>query len=52
MAIKYGVNEIIEKCRNGLEDIPQMHKVDYYKKLLSHENELRKFNNLKPKVVL
>lgn len=50
--IEYGVDEIIEQCKTGLVDIPQMHTVDYYKKLLSLENELKRFTNLKPKVVL
>lgn len=41
--IRYGINEIIEKCKEGLEDLPQMHTVDYYKKLLAFQNELRRF---------
>lgn len=50
--IEYGVDEIIQRSKSGLEDVPQMHTVDYYKKLLSYENELERFTNLKPKVVL
>ncbi len=50
--IQYGINEIISKCKDGVEDIPQMHTVDYYKRLLEYEEELGKFANLKPKLVL
>ena len=51
-SIEYGIDEIIEKCATGLDDIPQMHTVDYYKKLIGYESELKKYSNLKPKVVL
>jgi nucleoside-diphosphate-sugar epimerase len=50
--IESGVNEIIEKCKEGLNDIPQMHTVDYYKKLLQYEEEMKRFTTLKPKVIL
>ncbi len=50
--IQYGVDEIINKCKDGLEDVPQMHTVDYYKRLLEYEKEIGRFVNLKPKLVL
>jgi hypothetical protein len=31
--------------------MPQMHTVDYYKRLLGYESELNRFANLKPKLV-
>ncbi len=50
--IEYGVDEILSKCKKGLEDVPQMHTVDYYKRLLEYEKEIGRFSNLKPKLVL
>ncbi|WP_298275440.1 NAD(P)-dependent oxidoreductase [Ferroplasma sp.] len=50
--LNYGIEEIIDKCENGLNDIPQMHTVDYYKKLLEYETEIKKFSNLKAKIIL
>jgi nucleoside-diphosphate-sugar epimerase len=51
-SIENGIDEIIEKCATGLDDIPQMHTVDYYKKLIGYEGELKRFTNLKQKVIL
>ena len=50
--LNFGIDEIINECKKGLEDIPQMHTVDYYKKLLYYESELKRFSNLKSKIVL
>ena len=50
--IEDGIDEIIQKCTTGLEDIPQMHTVDYYKKLIGHEAELKRYSNLKQKIIL
>jgi nucleoside-diphosphate-sugar epimerase len=50
--INDGIREIIEQCKNGLEDLPQMHTVDYYKRLIQYEKELRTYANLKAKVIL
>jgi nucleoside-diphosphate-sugar epimerase len=51
-SIAEGIEEIINECKNGLEDISQMHTVDYYKRLLEYERELGRFENLKPKRLL
>jgi nucleoside-diphosphate-sugar epimerase len=50
--IAQGVEEIIKRCSEGLEDIPQMHTVDYYKKLIGYEKELDRFANIRPKILL
>lgn len=50
--IEEGIEEIINECKKGLEDVPQMHTVDYYRRLLEYERELRRFENLKPKRIL
>ena len=50
--IQYGIQEILSKCMDGLEDIPQMHTVDYYKRLLEYEKEVVRFANIKSKLVL
>lgn len=49
--IQYGVKEIIDKCRDGLEDFPQMHTVDYYKKLLAFQCELERIRISSHKIV-
>ena len=51
-SIENGIDEIIEKCATGLDDIPQMHTVEYYKKLIGYEGELKRFSNLRQKVIL
>lgn len=51
-SIAEGIEEIINECKNGLEDIPQMHTVEYYKKLIGYETELNRFANLKSKIIL
>ena len=51
-SIEDGIDEIIQKCADGLNDIPQMHTVDYYKKLIGYEGELKKYSNLKQKIIL
>ena len=50
--IAQGVEEIIKRCSEDLEDIPQMHTVDYYKKLVGYEKELDRFANIRPKILL
>lgn len=50
--IAYGVDEILEKCKKGLEDLPQMHTVNFYEKLIGYQKNLDRFYNLRPKVVL
>jgi nucleoside-diphosphate-sugar epimerase len=49
--IEDGVNEILGKCASGLNDVPQMHTVDYYKKLIDYESQLTKYSNLKQKII-
>lgn len=49
--IEKGVEEIIKECREGLEDMPQMHTVDYYKRLIGYERNLERFSNLRPKII-
>jgi nucleoside-diphosphate-sugar epimerase len=50
--IHYGIKEIIDECKDGLEDLPQMHTVDYYRRLLEYEKSIGKFINLKPRNLL
>ena len=50
--IAQGIEEIINECKKGLEDVPQMHTVDYYRRLLEYEKELNRFANLRPKIVI
>lgn len=50
--LNFGIDEIINECKDGLQDIPQMHTVDYYKRLLEYETELERFSNLKSKIIL
>jgi nucleoside-diphosphate-sugar epimerase len=50
-SIEDGVNEILEKCASGLNDVPQMHTVDYYKRLIDYESQLTKYSNLKQKII-
>ncbi|PYB68453.1 NAD-dependent dehydratase [Thermoplasma sp. Kam2015] len=49
--LEYGVEEIIDRCKEGLEDLPQMHTVNYYKMLLNSESNINKFLNLKAKII-
>ncbi len=49
--LDYGIEEIIKKCKEGLEDLPQMHTVNYYKALLEHENALKKFSKVEQKKI-
>ncbi|SMD30776.1 NAD-dependent epimerase/dehydratase family protein [Picrophilus oshimae] len=49
--LEYGVDEIIDKCKEGLDDLPQMHTVNYYKTLLNAEDSIAKYLNLKPKII-
>lgn len=43
VTIEDGVREILEQCKGGLEDKPQMHTVEYYKHLLSCGKEMARF---------
>ena len=50
-SIENGIDEIIEKCTTGLNDVPQMHTVDYYKRLIGYEGELIRYSTPNHKII-